>query len=72
MNRLVWILAASAAAAVLMMVNAQQGPVFTGNVKKAGQLPVIAVPDFRGAGAAETLMAAFNQTLWRTWRVPAC
>ena len=47
-----------------MMVDAQQGPVFTGNVNKAAQLPVIAVPDFRGAGAAESYMGVFNQTLW--------
>ncbi|MGB9456207.1 MAG: hypothetical protein WCB12_09200 [Bryobacteraceae bacterium] len=62
MNRLVWI--AAAAAAALMMVDAQQGPVFTGNVNKAAQLPVIAVPDFRGTGAAESYMGVFNQTLW--------
>ena len=29
-----------------------------------GQKPVIAVPDFRGAGAAQANMAVFNQTLF--------
>jgi TolB protein len=29
-----------------------------------GQRPVMAIPDLRGTGAAQPLMAAFNQTLW--------
>jgi TolB protein len=62
MKRFVWILAAAAAA--LTMASAQQGPVLTGEVNKAGDLPVIAVPNFNAAGAAQPLMAAFNQTLW--------
>lgn len=62
MNRIVWIALASAAA--LMMVDAQQGPVLTGTVSKAGQIPRIAVPDLRGSGAAQGVMGAFNQTLW--------
>ena len=51
MNRLVWIALASAAA--LVMVQAQQGPVLTGTVSKAGELPVIAVPDLRAPGGRE-------------------
>jgi TolB protein len=62
MNRIVWIGLASAAA--LMMVDAQQGPVLTGNVSKAAQIPRMAVPDLRGAGGAQGVMGAFNQTLW--------
>ncbi len=62
MNRLVWIALASAAA--LVMVQAQQGPVLTGTVSKAGELPVIAVPDLRAPGAAQSFMPAFNQVLW--------
>lgn len=30
----------------------------------AGEKPAMAVPDFRGSGAAQNLMGAFNQTLW--------
>ena len=62
MKQLVWIAAALTAA--LMVTEAQQGTVFTGNVSKSGQLPTIAVPDFRAAGAAQAYMGAFNQTLW--------
>jgi TolB protein len=29
-----------------------------------GQIPHIAIPDFRGSGDAQNFMAAFNQTLW--------
>ena len=61
MNRLVWF---ALAAAALMTGDAQQAPNFSGTVSKAGQLPRIAVPDFRGAGAADPLIGAFNQTLW--------
>jgi TolB protein len=62
MNKLAWILAASAAA--LMIVEAQQGPDIKAVVSKAGQIPRIAVPDLRGTGAAQGVMGAFNQTLW--------
>jgi hypothetical protein len=48
MNKLAWILAASAAA--LMIVDAQQGPDIKAVVSKAGQIPRIAVPDLRGTG----------------------
>ncbi len=62
MAKLGWIGAAAAAA---MLLTAQQQPVLTGTVEKSGQpIPVIAVPDFRGAGDAQPLAAAFNQTLW--------
>ena len=62
MAKLPWI-AASAAAAILLA--AQQRPDFRGDVDKSGQrLPVLAVPDFRGSGDAQPLVAAFNQTLW--------
>jgi len=60
MKKLVWMLAAVA----LTAANAQQGPVFTGKVEKGASLPVIAVPDLNGGGAAQGLMAGFNQTLW--------
>jgi len=62
MKKLVWIPAALAAA--LLTADAQQGPVLTGEVSKPAQLPVIAVPDLNGGGAAQGYMKAFNQTLW--------
>jgi len=52
------------AAAALPIAHAQQGPDMTLHVTKAGELPVIAVPDLLGAGQAQNLMAAFNQALW--------
>ena len=33
-------------------------------IMKSGGKGAIAVPDFRGSGAAAPLMSAFNQTLW--------
>jgi TolB protein len=33
-------------------------------VIRQGELPVIAVPDFRGSGEAQALMTGFNSTLW--------
>jgi len=62
MNRLAWI--ALAAAGALMTGDAQQSPDLTVHVSKPGELPVIAVPDLRGAGAAQGFMVAVNQTLW--------
>jgi TolB protein len=53
------------AALTALWLAAQQRPVITGTVEKSGQhLPVIAVPDFRGAGDASPLMTTFNNTLW--------
>ena len=52
------------AAAALVILHAQQGPDVTLHVTKPGELPVIAVPDLRAAGPAQSFMAAFNQTLW--------
>ena len=34
------------------------------DIQEAGEKPSIAVPDFRGAGAAQTSWATFNQTLF--------
>lgn len=33
-------------------------------VEKGGGIPVVAIPDFRGAGDAQKFMAAFNETLY--------
>ena len=55
MKRLVWVIAALAAA--------QQPPIGIGTITQ-GEKPVIAIPDLRGSGEAQNFMAAFNQTLW--------
>lgn len=46
-----------------LMLSGQQ-PNFTGIIKGEGQTLRLAVPDFRGAGAAQPLMNTFNTTLW--------
>ncbi len=57
-----WIVLAAAAA---LLLSGQQRPDIRGKVEKnPGRLPVIAVPDFRGADQAQPLMDAFNATLW--------
>jgi len=48
---------------VLVLLPGQQIDIGTIS-KKAGEKPRMAIPDFRGAGDAQPLMAAFNQTLW--------
>jgi TolB protein len=62
MNRIVS--AAAVSAAALFMLAAQQNPVDIGVVRKSGELPSIAIPDFRGDGQAQGLMPVLNQTLW--------
>jgi len=61
MNRLFWI--ASLAAAGLLVMAAQQSTYDLGTITK-GERPVLAVPDLRGTAEAQSLMGAFNQTLW--------
>jgi TolB protein len=51
------------AAATLVVLAAQQTD-FSGVIRKNGQLPALAVPDFRGDAGAQAFMASFNQTLW--------
>ena len=48
-------------AVFLLVVSAQNNTVI--KVVKGGK-PNIAIPDFRGSGDAQKLMAVFNQTLW--------
>ncbi|HWB86821.1 MAG TPA: hypothetical protein VG675_21935 [Bryobacteraceae bacterium] len=50
----------SAAILALLALHAQD----IKGVISGGQMPHLAVPDFRGSGEAEALMATFNQTLW--------
>ena len=61
MKRIVWI--TGAAAATLAALLAQQSD-FYGVIKHDAAVPALAVPDFRGDGAAQSFMAVFNQTLW--------
>lgn len=42
---------------------AQQQGGIVGEIKKTGEKPKIAVPDFRGAGDAQAVMGTFNSTL---------
>jgi TolB protein len=60
MKRAFWF--AAAFAAILLALAAQQSDVV---IKLEGEArPAIAVPDFRGGGAAQPLMNAFNETLY--------
>src|SRR5574340_593457 len=60
MKRILWL--GSGILLMLAALTAQQSDVVIKLTQ--GERPVMAVPDFRGAGAAAGLMAAFNQTLW--------
>ena len=62
MKRILWITAA--AAGTLLALAAQQAD-FKDVIRKNGQLPALAVPDFRGDAGATPFMTVFNQTLWR-------
>ena len=55
------VLAAMAGGAFLL--TAQQ-PVDVSGVIRQGEKPSIAVPDFRGSGAAQSQMDLYNSTLW--------
>lgn len=44
-------------------LGAQQPPPIRGTINQNGQKPSIAIPDFRGSGAAAQFMSAFNQTV---------
>jgi TolB protein len=60
MKRTIWLVAAFAG--MLLALAAQQSDVIIKLTQ--GERPAIAVPDFRGSGAAQPLMGAFNQTLY--------
>ena len=62
MKKAVFALAALCAA-VLVLVG-QQRPDISVDISGTTGHPIIAIPDFRGAGDAQKLMAAFNDTLW--------
>jgi len=51
---------ALAAGASLLVVTAQDLRIYL----PSGERPAMAIPDFRGSGAAQPLMGTFNQTLW--------
>jgi len=60
MKKLVWL--AVAAAGLLLMLRAQD--IRTEIDKTGRKMPVIALPDLKGSGEAQALMATFNQTLF--------
>lgn len=64
-NKLGWILAGLAVAAVV--VAAQQGAQQSDMILKItkGERAAIAIPDFRGSGAAQASMGTFNEVLFR-------
>src|SRR5438132_3150163 len=63
MNRRIWLIGIPAAA-LLVLAAQDKPPDISGVVGTTGGIPVSAVPDFRGAGEAQSFMNAFNQTLW--------
>src|ERR1700731_638733 len=60
MKRILWVTITGAAAVIL----AAQQTDFSTIIKSGGNLPALAVPDFRADGQAQSFMEAFNQTLW--------
>ncbi len=62
MKKIIWL--AGVAMASLLVVTAQQTKIEGTVVQQEGQIPVIAVPELKGSGDAQRVMAAFNQTLW--------
>ena len=61
MKKLVWL--AVVAAGLLLILRAQVD-IRSEIDKSRGKVPMIALPDFKGSGEAQALMASFNQTLW--------
>src|SRR6185369_7971210 len=59
MKKLVWL--AVVAAGLMLILQAQD--IRTDVSKLGGKVPAIALPDLKGAGEAQALMGAFNQTL---------
>ena len=60
MKRILCVMAVAAATLPVLAAQAD----FNGVIRKKGELPALAVPDFRGDGQAQALMGAFNETLW--------
>jgi TolB protein len=60
MKKAVWL--SLAGLGTLLVLAAQQSDIIIKLTK--GERPGLAVPDFRGAGAAQPLMTTFNETLW--------
>jgi TolB protein len=61
MKKALWLLPVGLAG---MFVLWAQQPDMRIDINKPGGLPVIAIPDFKGAGEAQKFMAAFNDTLY--------
>jgi TolB protein len=63
MKRLFWLLPAVAPLLFLLFRQDSSAQDIKGNIQESGAV-AIAIPDFRGSGAAQNFMAAFNDTLW--------
>ena len=61
MSRLIWLPIIPIGVLVALW---GQNPDIRGTVTREGGLPVMAIPDFRASGEAQSHMAAFNTTLW--------
>src|SRR6516164_9595813 len=60
MKKLIWSLLAASTGLLFLMA---QNPDIKEKIISADRV-AIAIPDLRGTGAAQNLMAAFNETLW--------
>lgn len=57
--------AVAAVAGAALLLHAQSQSNIEGSIVKPGGKPVIAIPEFHGAGQAQAFMGAFNETLYR-------
>src|ERR1700691_232882 len=61
MKRIFWITGMAAVAAAVSIAQTDFNVIIN---KRPGQVPALAVPDFRGDGPSQSFMATFNRTLW--------
>jgi TolB protein len=63
MKRSIWLLLALCPAVLILVLQDGAAQDIQSKITKEGRVK-IAIPDFRGGGAAQNLMPAFNETLW--------
>lgn len=63
MKKIIWLSLAVCPAWLILVLQDSRAQDIKGTIQ-GGQNVSIAIPDFRGGGAAQNLMPAFNQTLW--------
>src|SRR5215469_10072938 len=63
MKRFLWLLVIACPLALILTRQDSSAQDITGIIK-GEQRVAIAIPDFRGSGAAQNFMSAFNETLW--------